>query len=195
MMLRPTFALAAALAISCTAALAKDQERADSVSALLACRDQMDAQARLACQDAALNTFAAELDAGRLEIVSAEPSRSAIARFSDVLRRDEPDASQVAQANQEEVQNDGSVAVFDEDGEVEEMRALAVARVTTNRFGQLTVYLENGQIWRQTETDFVSAPRDDELGDLTATIERGIFGARFMELSHGGRRFRARRIQ
>ncbi|MEQ8434866.1 MAG: hypothetical protein RIA71_11540 [Oceanicaulis sp.] len=195
MMLRPTFALAAALAISSTAALAQDQAGPDSVSALLACRDQADAQARLACQDAAIAAFAAELDSGRLEIVSAEPSRSAIARFTGLLQRDEPDATQAAQANQEAVQDDGSVAVFDEDGEVDEMRGLAVARVTTNRFDQLTVYLENGQVWRQTETDFVSAPNDDELGDLTATIERGIFGARFMELSHNGRRFRARRIQ
>lgn len=195
MMLRPTIALAVALAISSTAALAQDEARADPVGALLACRDQTDPAARLACQDAALTVFATELDAGRLDVVSSAPSRSAIARFAGVFQGDAADAEPPAQANQEEVQDDGSVAVFDEDGEVDEMRGLAVARVTTNQYDQITVYLENGQVWRQTETDYVSPPRGDDLDTVTATIERGIFGARFMELSHNNRRFRARRVQ
>lgn len=196
MMLKSTIALAAALAVSSTAAaLTQDGERPEAINTLLDCRDQADAPARLACQDAALATFAAELAAGRLEVVSVAPARSAIDRFTGLFQDDDPVDRRTALANQEEVQDDGSVAVFDEDGEVDEMSGLAVGRVTTDALDRLTVYLENGQVWRQTGANYVSPPRSDHLDNLTATIERGALGSRFMKLSHNSRRFRVRRVQ
>lgn len=191
-----SFALTLTVVIAATgSAHAFDDTGPDPVDALLACRDVADARARLSCQDAAIADFAAGLEAGRFDVVAAaEPSQSAIARFTGMFQRDGSDAPPPSQANQEEVQEDGSVAVFDEAGEVDEMRGLPVARVSIDRFDKLTVHLENGQVWTQSEQEFVSPPREDALSGLTATIERGMFGARFMELSHNGRRFRVRRI-
>jgi len=191
--------LGAALATSVTLAALTGANQAeapgDPVASLLNCRSIEAADARLACQDAALGALAQALDTGRIEVTDhgAGPSPSALDRFTGVFARParEPDAPSLAREEQLE---DGAVAVIDDDGEIDSLRGLPVARVTTDSFDRLTVYLENGEIWRQTEMEFISVPRGDDLDGLTATIERGLFGSRFMELSHNNRRFRARRV-
>ena len=186
---------AASLTLASYTANTQPETADDPVQALLDCRAVQSAEARLACLDAALGAFAQALDSGRIEVTDhgAGPSPSALARFSGLFtREDRPeDAPSLAR---EETLDDGSVAVIDDSGEIEEMRGLPVARVSVDRYDVLTIHLENGEVWRQADTDFVSPPREDQLATLTAEIERGLFGARFMTLSHNDRRFRARRI-
>lgn len=190
------------------------------LDAALACRDIDDDAARLACQDAALADLSDAVEAGRIRVVAARlggdrpaPGAqagsastaeaetetgsgpvSAIASLGGLFRRDD-DGEQAQSAAREEALEDGSVAVYDRDGEIDEVRGLPVARVSADRFDRLTVYLQNGQVWRQTSTDFVSPPDEDEFASLTAEIDSGLFGSYFMELSHNGRRFRAERVR
>lgn len=193
-MLKAKVMLLTALSALSAPALAEDESAGGPVDVLLACRDIAVAQARLSCQDEALATLAGALESGRIEVIDreAEARTSALQRFSGVFRREAE--TPAAPAEREEVLENGAVAVFDSSGDVEEMRGLAVARVTTDRFDTLTIYLENGEVWRQAENRFISAPREADMDGLTATIERGVFGARFMELSHNGRRFPVRRV-
>lgn len=192
-------ALGAALA-ACGAAAAAQQDERDreetAVDAALACRGIEADQARLECQDAALAALAEAIEAGRLSI---EPRGSrggpaaAVAGLGGLFsREDEADAPSQAR---EEALGDGSVAVFDQSGEIEEVRGLPVERVSEGPFGKLTVHLENGQVWRQTDTFRLSPPDDDEMGSLTAEVDSGLFGSHFMELSHNPRRFRVERVR
>ncbi|MGJ3230386.1 MAG: hypothetical protein ACFE0P_01150 [Oceanicaulis sp.] len=179
-----------------------------AVEALLLCRDETEADARLACLDAALAEFDAALETGRLAVVERRqvreveresfgltlPSVSGLgtlfARRSRDAAPDEPDAAEP----ETETLEDGAVVVYARDGGVSEIRSLPVAQVTETRAGLLVITLENGQVWRQTSPSMVRTPRRNDLDGLTARIESGVLGAYFMELSHHPRRFRAERV-
>lgn len=171
----------------------------NALDAALACRSIEADQARLACQDAALAALAEAIEAGRVSVAASESRSSgggpaaALAGLGGLFTR-EADEDAPSQAREEALE-DGSVAVYGRDGQIEEVRGLPVARVSAGRFGKLTVYLENGQVWRQTDTYRISAPDDDELDGLTAEVDSGLFGSHFMELSHNSRRFRAERVR
>lgn len=191
--------LAVAAAFSAFTLQAEPGERADDtpVQALLSCAEIEAEAARLACQDAALADLAAALEAGDIRVVREDRSQGGVlAGLGGLFNRegsgDEADAESQAR---EETLEDGAVAVYDPDGEIDEVRGLGVSRVTANRFDRLTVYLENGQVWRQTSNERVPAPDDDEIDSLTAEIDSGLFGSYFMELSHNNRRFRAERVR
>ena len=185
-MLPPRIALFAALIAFPSAA--QGQEEPSVVDALLACRETVDDAARLACQDATLTDFASAVESGRLIITERDGPGNPLATFGGLFSREQ-------RAGTEQRGEDGSVAVYDSYGELEEMRGLPVARVTTNQINLMTVYLENGQVWRQTSSDLVRAPLSRHMDGLTADITAGAFGSYFMELSHNSRRFRAQRIQ
>lgn len=175
-------------------------EHTSAIETALACRSIEADQARLACQDAALAALAEAVEAGRVSVAAEEPRSSdgggaaaALAGLGGLFTRDR-DEDAPSQAREEALE-DGSVAVYGRDGQIEEVRGLPVDRVTEGRFGKLTVYLENGQVWRQTDTYRISAPDEDELNGLTAEVDSGLFGSHFMELSHNPRRFRAERVR
>ena len=193
-------ALAAVLAATSAEAGAQTGDAGDdatAVDAVLACRSIEADAARLECQDAALAELADAIEAGRLSFEAREPGgggpAAALAGLGGLFTRD-GDEDAPSQAREEALE-DGSVAVYDRAGEIEEVRGLPVARVTTGRFGKLTIHLENGQVWRQTSTNRISAPDEDEMAGLTAEVDSGLFGSHFMELSHNPRRFRAERVR
>ncbi|MFP4519258.1 MAG: hypothetical protein ACLFQ5_07375 [Oceanicaulis sp.] len=203
-MARTRLALAAALILT-PAAFAQPSPESDSavVDSLLACSALQDDTARLACQDTALADFSAALDTGRLAVVERSVVREVeresfglsmprIAELGGLFRRSDSDADDGTP--EEEVMADGSVAVLNAAGGIEELRGLGVDRVTVGRDDMLTVHLENGQVWRQTSNRNVRPPRRDDMDDLTASIERGALSSHFLELSHNGRRFRVERI-
>lgn len=189
------------------ASQAQEQPQGGAVDALLSCRAIEQAEARLACQDSRLAELAQALDSGRVVLVEREAVRSveresfglslpSIASLGSFFSRDGDDAQGAAsaQAEAETIAEDGSVTVYDGSGALDEIRSLPVQRVTTDRYDKVTVYLENGQVWRQTDSEFVGY-RSRHLDGLTATIDRGAIGSYFMELSHNGRRFRAERLR
>jgi hypothetical protein len=177
------------------------------MESLLSCRLIEDSQARLACQDDGLAALSQALDSGRVVLVEREAIRNvgresfglslpSIDSLGNLFGRRSDDGQALAQteAESETSAEDGTVTVFDDTGAVDEIRGLTVERVATDRVGKLTIHLENGQVWRQTDTESVSVRRS-HLDGLTATINRGALGSYFMTLSHNSRRFRAERLR
>lgn len=194
-MLLPRSAIFAAFAACLTpVAIAQEAENdgdATQIDRLLACRAIESDSARLACQDEALTALAAALEAGTLKVEADSPGTSALAGLGNILRRQ----PRVEVEPVEEVQEDGSVVVFGTDGQLDEVRGLPVSRVGTTRSGRLVVYLENGQVWRQTGSERVREPRERDMDGLTAEVETGMFGAIYLKLSHQRGRFRVERIE
>lgn len=206
-MLTPRIVAAFAWLVLPGAALAQEPSNGGTVESLLSCRSIEDPQARLTCQDDRLAALSQALDSGRVVLVEREAIRNveresfglslpSIAGLGAFFGRGDTDeqVAASAQAETETSAEDGSVTVFDDAGSVDEIRGLAVERVTTDRVGKMTIYLENGQVWRQTDTASVSVRRS-HLDGLTATISRGALSSYFMTFSHNSRRFRVERLR
>lgn len=71
----------------------------------------------------------------------------------------------------------------------------AVVSIERTPRGKLIVELENGQVWRQLDSDNTIVPLPDERGRMTAEIRERILGSTSIELSGTGRSFRATRIR
>lgn len=212
------------LALATTAALTFAQAEAQDsngsgeppvVDRLLACRAIEASAERAACLDAAVDGFAQALERGDIAIIEHRavreierdgfglslPSLSGLqGLFSARTSTRDGEGSGDApppQAARSQVLSDGALAAYDDEGRLERITDAPVASVRESRTGVL-VTLENGQVWRQTDgTRFQIRPiRSHHLeAGLTATIERGLLGSFFMELSHDGRRFRAERVR
>ncbi|MEO1040456.1 MAG: hypothetical protein AAFX09_13025 [Pseudomonadota bacterium] len=199
------FALAAAFVGAAMGAPSLAQDRdSDAVEALLACRNIEAVEARLACFDEQAASLAAAIDTADLMVMAAQAVREAEREgFGIALpgqerlfslfanRRNNEGAEPVVEALA-----DGAEVVYRADGGVDTLRGAPVKSVRVNRAGKRVVELENGQVWVQTESRRLRGVRDRHLEEgLTATIERGLLGSFFMELSHDGTRYRARRIE
>lgn len=189
--------------------------RAAEVEQLLTCRAIADDGERAACLDEAVDALASALDSGAVAFVDRRAVREierdgfglSLPSLSGLqglfrARSSTPDGAPSGDApsphaGSSEVLSDGALAAYDEEGRLERITDAPVASVREGGSGIL-VTLENGQVWRQTDgTRFRVRPiRSHHLeAGLTATIERGLFGSFFMELSHDGRRFRAERVR
>jgi len=193
------------------AALAQAQDapsESAALNALLACQSITDDTQRLACQDEQLAAFAQATQSGQVMVVERRAVQAvaresfgldlpSISRLTSVFRRGSaPDSQAVAAATEVTEFEDGSTATYDELGQIEQISGLVVTNVE-ERQGKLWVTLENGQVWRQTDSALVpriSARR--VRNGITASVERGALGSHFMRLSsHSSRRFRAERIR
>ena len=129
---------------------------------------------RLACYDAAVGRLKDAEDAGEITTVTRE---------------------QV-----EEVQRDSfgfsipslpSIAMpklgGGEPDEIEQV-TYAITDLDRNGYGKVTVTLENGQVWRQTDSERTPLSADE------ATIKRAALGSFMMKLD-GGRAFRVQRVR
>ena len=146
-----------------------------STSAVYACAELSENEARLACYDDAV---------GRLK--SAEEAGEAI-----VVTRDEV----------EEVRRESfgfsipslpglASSVFRDEGELKEVTHPVAAVAQTPR-GQMYVTLENGQVWQQTDQKQVYYSK--RRGVKTVTIKSAAFGS-FMMKFDDGLPFRAERV-
>lgn len=205
-MTRTPFALAAALLLA-PAAQAQSPDGGDTaaVDAVLACRDLDGAEAKLACFERSSQALAAALESGRVVVIESPTSRS-VDRESFGLSLESisglgamfgggRDRSQANAGPVEQIEDDGSVTVYDSSGRLEEARGVPVDRVAYDRVGNMMIYLSDGQVWRQTGSRRISPVNDRDLDGLTATVSRGALSSYFMTLSHSNRRFRAERIQ
>lgn len=220
------FKLALATTAALTFAQAEAQDRNGSgeppvVDRLLACRAIEASAERAACLDAAVDGFAQALERGDIAIVERRAVREverdgfglnlpSLSGIQQVFRRGgggegEQTAQTEVQAQvrrspdpaepQVETFEDGSRAEYRDDGRLDRITGAPVASVRHTRDGVI-VTLENGQVWRQTDSTHVMRVRDRHMeAGLTVEIERGLLGSYFMELSHDRRRMRARRIQ
>ena len=187
-------------------ALAQDVSTdSDTLNQLLACRQLTDDAARLACQDEHLANLADATETGRLVVVERQALReveresfglnlNSVGRLGGFLRRSEN--AEARAASERETFADGSVATYDEEGQIESLSGLSVQSVERVR-NKLQVTLSDGQVWAQTDsTQLPGVPRRALRDGLTVDIESGALGSHFMRLSaFPSRRFRAERIR
>ncbi len=182
-------------------------EPSPTVAALLACREITDQAQRIACLEDRVAAFAAALESGRVYVVEQDTVREAerasfgfgresLSRFANTLGLGRERGEDDDDANEAFSFEDGVTAETDASGRLSQLSGLTVSEVTRNRFGRITVRLENGQVWRQTDDTSVLRVRDRHIeAGLTAELQSGVLGSYFMRLSHSPRRFRAERIR
>jgi len=192
------------------AALAQAQDapsESAALNALLACQSIADDTQRLICQDEQLAAFAQATQSGQVVVVERRAVQAvaresfgldlpSVGRLTTMLRGGSNRQVERAAADQTTQFEDGSSATYNSDGQIEQISGLKVAQVT-ERQGKLWVTLENGQVWRQTDSTVlghISARRIRN--GVTADVELGALGSHFMRLSsHSSRRFRAERVR
>ena len=194
------FAGAGAIALASGAAAQDDPADSDAIDGLLGCRSLEDPAERLACFDRETAALADAVEEDQVAIVETARIRAvqrdsfgismpSLSGLTGLFSGSEDQPERVVEA-----MPDGGEAVF-ESGDLETLRGAPVERVRFNSFGKVEVTLENGQVWVQTDNHSITRVRREDRDGLTAEIDSAMFGSFFMELSHDGRRFRARRIQ
>jgi hypothetical protein len=183
-MLRPIAALfAAAVAVSGAAHAQSAADRA--TDAAIACLDVGDPAARLSCLEDATR----EIKATRIRKESAEESAAADAMGAVVAAEG---------ASEEELF--GAEALSStrhaKNEERKKMKLEAtVVEFRVNPFGVVTAVLDNGQVWRQLNSDDekLHLPKSDKV--FTVTVKKGALGNYIMKVNELKRTIRVKRIQ
>jgi hypothetical protein len=71
----------------------------------------------------------------------------------------------------------------------------SVTKVTLSPFGRFTVFLDNGQVWRQIEGDVDRAMFRNPANENKVTIERGFIGSYNMTLNGSEKIYKVKRLQ
>ncbi|MEO1101028.1 MAG: hypothetical protein AAFW65_04190 [Pseudomonadota bacterium] len=179
-MARPLILLA--FAAFAAGPLAAQAETAKETDAVYACIDIETDADRLACYDDAVGRLKTAEDTGEITTVSRTeveqvqreafgfslPSLPAFTRRSDNAEQDNtPD-------------------------EVLDRVTFGVAEIERSRYGKLFITLDNGQVWRQLDSDRVSYSA--RKGVESVEIRRAAFGSFKMKLD-GGRAFKVKRVE
>ena len=194
------FAAAGAIALASSAAAQDDPADSDAIDGLLGCRSLEDPSERLACFDRETAALAAAVEQEEVTVVETARIRAvqrdtfgismpSMSGLTGLFSRSGDAPEPVVEALPE-----GGEAVF-QGGDLETVRGAPVDSVEWLRGNKVRVVLENGQVWLQTDDTRVSPIRRSLRDSLTVEIDRGALGSFFMELSHDGRRFRARRLE
>ena len=187
--------LLAGLSANFTASAQPSEDEA--IDAAIACRSIDDPMERLACLDAAAETLSVTRIVQEEEI--AEQEREERDAFGLAGRDRDDDDDQPAPRVAETEEDFGREALPEERREREDGRlkniTAKIVEISVNRFGKVTVTLENGQVWRQLDSDDrrLLFPKGDRL--YTARVKRSMFGNYMMTVRELDRTIRVRRIQ
>lgn len=188
-------------------ATAGAQDDRSPLTQLYACQEIQDSASRLACLDAATSQLRTEEANGdfiavRREVIEAADEASyglSIPNFSlpHLPRVGLPsfggnESSDMANAAETGSDSQRTV-VRNDDGEIERITGLAVATIAENRTGQVTITLENGQVWRQIDQVHVRTASARNSSNNVVSIRSGALGSHMMQLNESGRWFRVTR--
>jgi len=174
---------------------------------LFECREIPDDAERLSCLDAAVDSLRGDTDSGDIVAVDREQIEAAeeatfglsIPGFSlpEVPRLSLPslsgNAEDLTQAEETDISPD-RVVTRDDEGNISRIENLAVESIDENPHGKVIVALQNGQVWRQTDSTHVQLPRRTPHNEMSATIRSGSMGAYFMRLNNLSRWFSVERV-
>jgi len=73
--------------------------------------------------------------------------------------------------------------------------ALAIRRISKTPLGRYVVELENGEVWKQLDSDDTPVVIPDDVSGLTAELKRSIFGSTTMKISGTGRAFKVSKVR
>lgn len=167
-MRRKISALIAAAAFGMCAGTAHAQSPADAAAdALIACLDIPDSGERLSC-----------LEAGAHEIRALRSDAGDTAAIDDSFG-----AESLASTRRAKREEDKAARL---DAGVVEIRVGPLKNVT--------VVLDNGQVWRQSESDRVVIHPPRNQNGLTVTVTKAAFGSYWMKINELDRQIRVKRI-
>lgn len=191
--------LAGASALSGAALAQSDLESA--IEAALACRGIAGDAERLSCLDAAAGSLQSARD--KLVADKAGKSEGLLARFG--LRGDDDEEDKVEDEARgapkaETVEEFGAEGIFAErhaklEEKLDEIEG-TVTRIVINSRKEATLYLDNGQVWRQQAADNKILTATDKDDSYPVTIKRSTFGSYIAKVGGGlNRSIRVRRIK
>lgn len=187
--------LAGASALSGAALAKSDLESA--IEAALACRGIAGDAERLSCLDAAAGSLQSARD--KLVAGKADKSEGLLARFGLRGDGDDDEVEDDAVPNVETVEDFGAEGIFAErHAKLEEKLDEIDGTVTSIRLNsrrEATLYLDNGQVWRQVSADDKMLTASDKDDPYPVTIKRSAFGAYIAKVSGLNRSIRVRRIK
>jgi hypothetical protein len=191
-MLKKLFAIGiAACAAAAPALAASPIEKA--IDAAMACRAMTDNAQRLACFDAAM---------GGIETAKAEETTRVAEKKAAKEKKKKDDFGLrgndvIVMADTEE--NFGGEAVPEIRAAQEEKRLKAItANATTikvNSLKQATLTLDNGQVWKQLESDTESLPQRADGKSYPVTIKRATMGNYMLTIEELHRTIRVTRVK
>ncbi len=189
----PVVILAAICGSSLSGAAAQPSET-EAVDAAIACRDITDDLQRLACLDAATETLVVTRIV-REEAI-AEKKRDERTFFGLGKRKDKDDYDPLVAQTPEEF---GGEYLPENIKKRDEKRlkqiTVKIAEFRVNPYGKVTVTLENGQVWRQLNSDNKTLHFSKKEKLYTAKVKRSTFGNYLMTVKEMGRTIRVRRIE
>ncbi len=173
-------ALIIAVAAASFAGAAHAQSAADTTAdALIACLDIGDPEERLSCLEASAQALkAVRADEGE-GLFSAQADASADAANDDLFGAE-------ALASTKRAKREGRKSARLEAG---------VAELRVGPLKNVTVSLDNGQVWRQFEGDTTIVRPGKGDNAYTATVSKGAVGGYWMTINELDRRFRVKRIK
>lgn len=160
---------------------------------IFACPAIEDEDDRLACFDREIAILAKQAKAGEASVAADETAPPTAAEPA----LDAAGAAMLAKENFGAEDLDKTVserrAEREERGELSELKA-AVIESGENPYGKVFLVLDNGQVWRQLDSDdtMLRIPRGV---DATVTIKRSLFGGYLLTVDQLGRTMRAKRIK
>ena len=191
--------LAAGLAAICGTSVsvaAAQTTETQAVDAAIACRDITDDLQRLACLDSAAETLAVTRIIREEEI--AEKKKEERESFGLAKKGNDDDAPPTLAATTEE--EFGGEYLPENIKKRDETRlkqiTANIAEIRVNRYGKVTLTLENGQVWRQLDSDnkLLRFPKkSDKL--YSAKVKRSTFGNYLLTVKELSRTIRVRRVE
>ena len=194
------FAMIAVLGIFITPLQAQpDQEAA--IDRALECMKISDDAERLQCMDIATEALSVTRIVREEAIAKKEEAERENFGLSNVQKEAQKEASIISEAPKAEdkVDDFGSESVPEKRKQKEKKRlqkiVSKVVELKVNRFRKITLTLDNGQVWRQINSDDKIIPINDKKKLYTATVKRSIMGNYRLTLNDGRQVIRVRRIK
>ncbi len=184
------------------AAFAQSSED-QAIRQAIACREINDDLERLRCLDAATESLSA-MRTAREEAVTEQKQNDrenfGLASVGQAKTDDSKNNDSTAKLSAVEIEEDfGAEAIPDVVLEKEEKRLKSItAKVTKidfNPYGQVTLTLENGQIWRQVDSDGKKLRLRGKNRTYTASVKRGAVGSYRLTIKELKRSISVRRIR
>lgn len=193
---------AALIAAALLTAPAFADERSDAAAEVLSCSSVRGDKARLRCFEKAAPALRdafpeaaaiAEARAEEARLAAKEEAKEDFGLPASVANADKPfeekafgaeDLPKTAKADDDD----------HDDGEVDSIEA-GVTEIGRSLNGKLIVFLDNGQIWRQLDSDTSKPYIRKNTEGVTAAIKRGALGSYVVRISGARDAFKARRVK
>ena len=188
MTLRLTFATVTLFALSLLPTAAGEPEA--TYQEMVKCSGITDSATRLACYDALMPRVRAALAAGPAQLSREDQTSLFGLTLPDIFGSSEPTSPQAFGAND-------LPAPPPEPGTPQPVDSITatVTDFATTPTGKFIVFLDNGQVWRQQDSDRGTIHFKHTMSENHVTISRGMLGSYVLSLNGSNRVFKVTRVK